>query len=102
MQLFLTLAYTTQYYSWHKAPYVFVWSGWCDSHLILKWGGMGKCQKYLHDLSQTLTDIRALKNMNMCQILSIYLIANKSYGQKTRGPSNLERPVMQGLVDIHQ
>jgi hypothetical protein len=26
----------------------------------------------------------------MCEILSIYLIANKSYGKKTSGPSNLE------------
>jgi hypothetical protein len=56
-------------------------------------GGMGKCQKYLHNLSQTFTHIKAIKFMNMYQILSIYLIANKSYGQKTGGPSNVERLV---------
>jgi hypothetical protein len=54
---------------------------------------MGKCQIYLHDHPQTFTDIRALKIMNMYQILSIYLITNKNYGQKTGGPSNLERPI---------
>ena len=34
---------------------------------------MGKCQKYLYDVSQTVTDIRALKMKNMYQILSIYI-----------------------------
>jgi hypothetical protein len=36
-------------------------------------GGMGKYKKKLHDLSQTVTDIRALKVMNMCKILSVYI-----------------------------
>jgi hypothetical protein len=44
---------------------------------------MGKCTKYLDALAQTFTDIRALTVMNMCQIWSKYLSANKKYGQKT-------------------
>ena len=42
-------------------------------------GGMGKCTKQLHDLSQTFIDIRTLKVMNMCLI---YLTASKKYDQK--------------------
>jgi hypothetical protein len=37
----------------------------------------------LHDLIQTVTYIRALKVMNRCQIITIYLSGNKHYGQKT-------------------
>ena len=44
---------------------------------------MGKCQKYLGDLVQTFTDIRALKVMNTCQIITIYFNENKIYGPKT-------------------
>ena len=46
---------------------------------------MGKCQKYLKtsDLIKTFTDIGALKVMNMCQTIAIYLSENKIYGQKT-------------------
>jgi hypothetical protein len=36
----------------------------------------------LHDISQTFTDVTALKVMNMCQIVTIYLNENKNYGQK--------------------
>ena len=46
---------------------------------------MGKCKNQLHDLSQTFTDIKALKVMNICQIYSLYHIANKNYGTKTVG-----------------
>ena len=37
----------------------------------------------LHDLIETFTDIRALKFMNMCKIIPVYLNENKNYGQKT-------------------
>ena len=43
---------------------------------------MGKCQTYLVDLIQTFTDIRALKVMNMCHIITIYLNENKNNGPK--------------------
>jgi hypothetical protein len=56
-------------------------------------GGMAKCEKYLHDHSQTFTDIRGFKIMNMYQILSLYLTVNKHYGIKAGGPSNVERLV---------
>jgi hypothetical protein len=46
-------------------------------------GGMGRCKIYLHDLSQTLTAFMVLNIMNLCQILTIHLTANKHYGQKT-------------------
>ena len=42
------------------------------------------------DLSQTFIDIRAVKVMNMYQILSIYLTANKHYGPKTEFQGNLK------------
>ena len=62
---------------------------------------------YLHDLSQTFTDIRVLKVMNMCQILSMYLNANKNYGKKTEFQWNLELVVVnicgiQYLVNVHE
>ena len=44
---------------------------------------MGKCQTYLGDLIQTFTDTSALKVMNMCPIITIYLNENKNYGKKT-------------------
>jgi hypothetical protein len=44
---------------------------------------MGGMVKYLHDLNQNRTGIRALNVMNMCQILTIYLNENKNYGRKT-------------------
>ena len=50
---------------------------------MLSWGGMGKCKKYLGDLIQTITDIRALKVITMCQIITIYLNENNNYGQNT-------------------
>ena len=58
-------------------------------------GGMGKCQKYLDDFSQIFVDIRALKSMNMCQILSIYLTPNnkKLWPKKLGKPGELERLV---------
>ena len=48
----------------------------------LTMGGMGKCKKYLQDLSQPVTDIGGLNVMKICQILPIYLTANKNYGKK--------------------
>ena len=38
---------------------------------------MGMCEKYLRDLIQAFTDIRALK------VVTIYFNENNSYGQKT-------------------
>jgi hypothetical protein len=35
------------------------------------------------DLIETFTDIRALKVISMCQIITIYLNKNKNYGHKT-------------------
>ena len=43
---------------------------------------MGKCQKYLGDIIQPFTGIRALKVMNSCQIITTYLNENKNYGKK--------------------
>ena len=43
---------------------------------------MGKYKKLLCDHAQTFTHIRGLKVMNICQIVAIILIKNKSYGQK--------------------
>jgi hypothetical protein len=37
----------------------------------------------LGDLIKTFTGIRALKVMNVCQIITIYLNDNKTFGQKT-------------------
>ena len=86
MQIFLTLADTTQCYNFGlvalPAPYK------CIGSLLpnLTLGGMGKCQKYLYNLSQTFTDIRAFKIINVYHIVSIYLITNKNDGKKTGGP----------------
>ena len=50
----------------------------------LTFGGTGKWKKDLHDLSQTFTDIKTMKVMNMCQITSICLTAEtNNSGQKT-------------------
>ena len=40
---------------------------------------MCKCYKYLSNLIQTFTDIRASKVMNLCQNTTIYLNKNRNY-----------------------
>jgi hypothetical protein len=37
----------------------------------------------LQDLIQTFTDIRASKDINTCQIITMYLNGKKIYGQNT-------------------
>ena len=54
---------------------------------------MGNYQKYLTNLYQTFTDIKALKVMNVYQILIIYLIPEKNNGQKVCLIVNLKRLV---------
>jgi hypothetical protein len=59
---------------------------------------MGNYQKYLTNLYQTFTDIKALKVMKVYQILIIYLIPEKNNGQKVCFKGNLKRLVaMQGV-----
>jgi hypothetical protein len=55
---------------------------------------MAKCQKYLHDIFLTFTDIRASQVMNRCQIITMYLNGNKTYGQKLLLQGNLELVVL--------
>ena len=50
---------------------------------MLKWSSMGKCQKYLCNLIQTVTHIRALTVNNICQIITVYFNEKQNYAQKT-------------------
>ena len=45
---------------------------------------MGSYQKYLTNLFKCLRDIKTLKVINVYQLSIIYLIEEKSYGQKVR------------------
>jgi hypothetical protein len=54
---------------------------------------MGNYQKYLTNLDQTFTDVKALKVMNVYTILIIYLIPEKNIFQKVCFKSNLKRLV---------
>jgi hypothetical protein len=51
---------------------------------------MGNYPKYLTNLYQTFTDIKAVKVMNVYQILVIYLIPEKNNGQKVCFKGNLK------------
>ena len=65
------------------------------------WGGVGQfnigwyrqLSEILTNLYQTFTDIKALKVMNVDEILIIYLIPEKNNGQKVCFMGNLKRLV---------
>jgi hypothetical protein len=54
---------------------------------------MGNYQKYLPNLYQSFTDIKAVKVMDVYQILVIYLIPEKNNGKKVCFKGNLKRLV---------
>ena len=50
----------------------------------LTWGGMGRCEKYVHDHFQMFTHITGIKVRRMCKTSTIQLTANEMLWQNNR------------------
>ena len=68
MQHFVTLPNTTQMLNLAQGSLCI-----CMEQVVQQARGTGKWQKYLLQLNQIFTDIRVLKVMNMCQIITLYI-----------------------------